>query len=767
MVSLGEAVVEVGADGGQFTQDVRGFLQDSRSQFARGGDAAGSDFGGGLSKGVKAPLAGVAAIAGTAFAAAGVAAGAAFIGGLREAMSQEDVNARLEAALGATPEQGEKFGKLTADLYKDAFGESLGEVSTAVENVAAAFPKLGEEAGKGLQEATEHALNFSKIFGTDVESAVSAASVTMSSGLASDAEEAFDLMTAASQRVAPKFRDDLLESATEYGTFFNTLGIDGPQAFGLLANGAELGQFGIDKVGDAIKELTIRATDGSTTTVDAFDAIGLNAANMATKIAQGGEGANEAFGQIVKGLQGIEDPAEQAQTAIGLFGTPLEDLNVAQIPQFLDALSSGEDGLENFDGAVTRAGDTLNDTAQTRLTAFTRGIQQGFVELIGGQVLPVFDQFIQSLSTGNASMSGLSSTLTNAQPFITGVSDAFMSAWEAVQGFLVPALTNVKEVFERDVLPAINEFLPVIQPVVEFLVKDFVNAIGSAFTLIADVVAAILKIFSGLLTFLTGVFTGDWEKAWEGVKKIFEGVWDVVLAVFNFVINRITGQFRSQVSQIPGIWSNAWNSLGRIVSNALSNARNAVIQRVVNILSVVRSLPGRIKSALGNLGSLLYSAGQQAIQGLINGVRSYFGNLASAAAGAAQTIRNYFPFSPAKEGPLSGTGSPEHSGEAIAQMLASGIERNVNLPAQAASNALAPLSPTGSALSPLTRAPSGSPAPPVSAGAQPATSPASIQVNQNYFGPTTSGGRLREIDWTIRYAVAARQETGAGEAFAG
>jgi hypothetical protein len=154
-----------------------------------------------------------------------------------------------------------------------------------------------------------------------------------------------------------QFRAELLEAITEYSQFFNQIGIDGPEAFALLAEGAALGQYGIDKTGDAIKEFGIRAIDTSTATADAFKTLNLDLDATQTAIAGGGEAAEEAFRQIVQGLDDIEDPAEQAQTAIALFGTPIEDLGNEQLPVFITALANGTTGLKDFEGATKEAGD--------------------------------------------------------------------------------------------------------------------------------------------------------------------------------------------------------------------------------------------------------------------------------------------------------------------------------------------------------------------------------------------------------------------------
>lgn len=103
----------------------------------------------------------------------------------------------------------------------------------------------------------------------------------------------------------------------------------------------------------------------------------------------------------------------------------------------------------------------------------------------------------------------------------------------------------------------------------------------------------------------------------------------------------------------------AWaDDVGRFVSRAVS---------------WFRGLPGRIRSAVGNLGSLLYRAGVNVIDGLIRGIESRVGGVISSIGRIAGIIRAHLPFSPAKMGPLSGAGSPELAGRKIASMLADGL----------------------------------------------------------------------------------------------
>ena len=76
----------------------------------------------------------------------------------------------------------------------------------------------------------------------------------------------------------------------------------------------------MDKLADAVKEFNTRAKDGSDTTAQAFETLGMSADVMAARFAAGGETASTAFFEVMNALNSLEDPVQRNQTAINLFG---------------------------------------------------------------------------------------------------------------------------------------------------------------------------------------------------------------------------------------------------------------------------------------------------------------------------------------------------------------------------------------------------------------------------------------------------------------
>lgn len=131
------------------------------------------------------------------------------------------------------------------------------------------------------------------------------------------------------------------------------------------------------------------------------------------------------------------------------------------------------------------------------------------------------------------------------KPFIEKALDMLSTLWDEHLKDLVEEVLNFVGKLTQAALDILNEFiLPVIYDVVEVLAPaleeafDFIiDVVGSALGGIIDAATGIIKALGGIIDFVAGVFTGDWERAWEGVKTIFEGIFDAVIGIFKGAIN--------------------------------------------------------------------------------------------------------------------------------------------------------------------------------------------------------------------------------------
>ncbi|SDN51603.1 Phage-related minor tail protein [Klenkia soli] len=625
----GPAGMEAGRELGQgWARGADSEVRSSRGDF----EGAGENAAGGVSTGFDNGSKGWAASMGAKAAGIAVLVGATFVSGFMDAMEADQLSDRTAAALALTGPQAEVAGEVAGNLFAGAYTDSMGAANEAVEAVMSSISGMRDASEADLTDISGAALNLSRTFGVDVQRSAQVAGQMITNGLAGDGIEAFDLLVGASQKVPAAIRDDLFDATDEYGQFFATLGFTGEQAMDLLVGASEQGMYGIDKLGDSMKELGIRVTTMDANAITAFDSMGLNAQDMANRMLAGGGTAQQATQQIVDGLLSMTDPAAQAQAAVQLFGTPLEDLNTGEIPAFLQSLQDAGGGMEGFAGSTGRLGDQLNDNATARFNAFKQAAQQAFVEFIGDRLLPMLEDFVGWLR------STFGPAFDEIKNVFSAVAEAFSSDGEKAGG----AIGRIQEVVQAVidfVGPAFETLKSIFSTVVEVIVglwdtfgdtilgywSSTVENLGTVFQGALDIIQGILDVFIGL-------FTGDWSQVWDGVKGIFSGAWDVITGAFQQALNfmgtlasigltALSALMSSVWDGIKSAASSAWESIRGAVSTAWTNMVGAVSTGVTNAVEWVRGLPSRMLSALGNLGSLLASAGTDLLHGLWKGIQ--------------------------------------------------------------------------------------------------------------------------------------------------
>lgn len=318
----------------------------------------------------------------TSAAAMGAAVGAVILDTISESLERNSLSKVLEVRLGAGAKVSGEAGRIAGDLYYENFGDSLEQVYDAVDAVGRSLTDMNARGGGDLKRLTGKALNLASVFGVDVADAAYAAGVVVKNKLAKDGDQAIDLLLASLQRVPPAMRGDLIDAVKEYSPYLASLGYTGEEAFGMLVKAANLSMYGIDKTGDSLKELSLRATDLTDSGAqNALKIMGINGHEAANALLAGGDAAKQMTERILFMLASVKDPAQQAALAIALFGTPMEDLSKEQIPQLIQAMLSGEGALGSFTGKAEEMGDTLSGSTSSKVEAFKRNFKRNLGEM--------------------------------------------------------------------------------------------------------------------------------------------------------------------------------------------------------------------------------------------------------------------------------------------------------------------------------------------------------------------------------------------------
>lgn len=107
--------------------------------------------------------------------------------------------------------------------------------------------------------------------------------------------------------------------------------------------------------------------------------------------------------------------------------------------------------------------------------------------------------------------------------------------------FVGTLITSVLSIYNKAIAPVVNWLVSILGPIVSSVLGKIIKTVGNVISNIIDAVKNIISALKGVVLFIAGVFTGDWKKAWQGVKKIFKGVWDALVDIAKTPINLIIG----------------------------------------------------------------------------------------------------------------------------------------------------------------------------------------------------------------------------------
>lgn len=310
---------------------------------------------------------------------------------------------------------------------------------------------------------------------------------------------------------------------------------------------------------------------------------------------------------------------------------------------------------QSASGFMTIVTDTLTEAAQPLKWPLIEGMNiiAGAIKKIGPDLKRMFEgiaPYIPVLAQGVADF---------IAAFTPGLVDAVIASG--------PVLEQIAWVLP-DLGAALGDFLSAMAAVAP-QAATFIGMLARGLADIIPIIAAIIRAGAMLFGTLAATFSTLWDSLKYGI-----GLLSIIGAVIFGDFGRAKAMLEKAIGDLIGLLKRLWSGL----SGGAAAALGALVR-------LAAGLPGRLRSAVGSLGNLLYRAGQNVVQGLISGIWSRIGALADAASNLAGTVRAYLPFSPAKEGPLSGSGNPYASGQQIGTMLAGGMESR--LPAVASAGA--------------------------------------------------------------------------------
>jgi len=213
---------------------------------------------------------------------------------------------------------------------------------------------------------------------------------------------------------------------------------------------------------------------------------------------------------------------------------------------------------------------------------------------------------------------------------ITGAfTEAKVMIWDNT---LLPLWNNLKEFIE-----AIKEFWGVIyegyessglknvfEQIVTFFgnvfsdrISNAIKIVGNAFKTVGGIVNGIIEALTGAINFITGVFSGDWDKAWQGIKGVVKGVADGIVSFLSGLWESITIIFSPVVDFFSGVFVGAYNA----IKSAFSFIGTWFMEKYKDVTGAFKNIKQYFRDA--------FQGAYNAVKNIWNGIGKYFKGIAN------------------------------------------------------------------------------------------------------------------------------------------
>lgn len=319
------------------------------------------------------------------------------------------------------------------------------------------------------------------------------------------------------------------------------------------------------------------------------------------------------------------------------------------------ALKLGRDILNMITKPIIDNKDKIKTAIEGTLEAiepFTSGLLTA-VQTIRDAVSTVYDEHLKPLFDSIAEgLSTILGTLLDGYnqyvaPVLKSLGERFKEIMEGpfkdtidkITNFLGKLIDALKLLWENVLVPLFDWIAANVMPILAKVLEFVGNALLDAFETIIKVVGDIADILSGVIDFVVGVFTGDWEKAWDGIKEIFSGVWDLIKDILSGAWDFIKNAVKNGVEIVKTVISTVWNGLKTLTSTVWNAIKTAVLGIWNGLKSNASTVFNAIKTAISTVWNTIKSATSTVWNGIKSVVSSVWNTLKSAAKTAFNAIK--------------------------------------------------------------------------------------------------------------------------------
>lgn len=258
------------------------------------------------------------------------------------------------------------------------------------------------------------------------------------------------------------------------------------------------------------------------------------------------------IGSIVAAVSILGDHLDDIR---GIIGNVFGENGVAVFDGFLNTITTVKDRIvgifspENLASVRTAIVGMFGENAGTGFDNIVSigqsviGVFQQIVNFGTQTVKPMFEQVFGWVSTTllPGLLNAFNAIAPQIGPLVTNIGTAVMN----VATLIGNAIQTILPVIENIVMVLVNVLATVAPPIIAAVSQIFAN--------ISNVVMSLQGVFDGLIQFITGVFTGNWTQAWEGVKSIFGNAFSALVELCKVPINAVIGVINGAIRGINSI----------------------------------------------------------------------------------------------------------------------------------------------------------------------------------------------------------------------
>lgn len=505
-----------------------------------------------------------------------------------------------------------------------------------------------------LTNLTEQALTLESMYGKDMSETLRGVNALMTQfGL--DAQTAMDYVVAGTQNGLDK-TNELGDNLSEYSGKFAQAGYSAQEYFQLLQNGLEGGAYNLDKVNDAINEVTTRLVDG--TIADSIGSYSTKTQELFAAWQQGGATQKDVINSIVADIAGCTNQQEALNMAATAFGTMAEDGNA----KFITSLTTMGSTYDSVAGSAQNMYSQSTTEAQ-KFEATQRQLQQALVP-VGEALMSLANDILPPVAAAIRTVGEFFNNLPGPVKNFVIILGALIAAFTA----LAPAIAAVAiavTALEVPLLPIIGIIAGVAAAIAGIIA--IVQNWGAITEWFGNVWAAVkekcAQIWTAICTFFTETIPAAWDSLvakfqaipewwsgiWTQVRTFFENTWNAIMQnpVVQTIVTTIQTLFQNLVSTLQGIWS----GLTQIASGAWELLKNTILAPVLLLIDLVtgnftqlasdaQNIWNNIKNAASQIWSGIKQVVSSIAAGTANGVKIAITGLQNALSSIWSAVKN-------------------------------------------------------------------------------------------------------------------------------